>query len=252
MSPALRTARRAALALITLVILAVTTASFAESYRGLYLWASGHGLHGTWAAGWPLQLDAFIATGELALFVGLADRWRKRDRISAWAVTGFGLAASVAANVGHVTGHDLATRMTAAVPPLAAAASLAVGFGVLKKVVGAASQADTEPQPDAGHQVTAVQVANAGPESELSAGQVPELTAGPSAGTQSLSPRPRRTRQSRRTTKRQPAADREAAVLAIDAAEPGLSYAEIARRMGVDEASVRRYRKNLTPAIPNN
>lgn len=83
MSPALRTARHAALA-----ILAVTAASFAESYRGLYLWASGHGLHGTWAAGWPLQLDAFIAVGELALLVGLADRWRRRDRISAWAVTG--------------------------------------------------------------------------------------------------------------------------------------------------------------------
>jgi hypothetical protein len=144
-----------------LVILAVTAASFAESYRGLFIWASDHGLRGTWAAYWPLQLDAFIAVGELALFVGLADRWHRRDRISAWFVTGVGLAASVAANVGHVTDHDFATRLTAAVPPLAAAASLAVGFGVLKRVVAVtdtgrdrasepASPADTEPR-SAGH-----------------------------------------------------------------------------------------------------
>ena len=97
MSPVLRIARLAALVLITLVILAVTASSFAESYGGLLDWAYSHGLHGRWAIWWPVQLDAFIAVGELALFVGLADRWQKRDRISAWVVTGIGLAASVAA-----------------------------------------------------------------------------------------------------------------------------------------------------------
>jgi hypothetical protein len=47
---------------------------------------------------------------------------------------------SVAGNVGHVTGHSLADRATAAVPPLAAAAALAVGLGVLKRVVEAHHQ----------------------------------------------------------------------------------------------------------------
>ncbi len=42
---------------------------------------------------------------------------------------------SVAGNVGHVLGHSGADRVTAAVPPLAAAAALAVGLGVLKRVV---------------------------------------------------------------------------------------------------------------------
>jgi len=42
---------------------------------------------------------------------------------------------SVAGNVGHVTGHSLTARATAAVPPLAAASALAVGLGVLKRVV---------------------------------------------------------------------------------------------------------------------
>jgi Protein of unknown function (DUF2637) len=84
---------------------------------------------------WPLQVDVFIAVGELALFVALADRWAPRSRLAAWAVTACGLAVSVAGNVGHVTGHSLTTRATAAVPPLAAAAALTVGLGALKRVV---------------------------------------------------------------------------------------------------------------------
>jgi len=132
----LRMPRRAALAGITVLVAAASVVSFAESYRGLYDWASEHGLAGPWAVIWPLQVDVFIAVGELALFVALADAWPRRSRSGAWAVTLAGLAVSVAGNVGHVTSHGLASRATAAVPPLAAAAALAVGLGVLKRVVG--------------------------------------------------------------------------------------------------------------------
>jgi hypothetical protein len=93
-------------------------------------------LHGFWAVAWPLQIDTFIGVGELALFVALADSWPARSRAAAWGVTVLGLAVSVAGNVGHVQVHSLASRATAAVPPLAAAAALAVGLGVLKRVVG--------------------------------------------------------------------------------------------------------------------
>ena len=127
--------RGIALALIAALVAVASLVSFAESYRGLYLWAHRHGLSGLWAAIWPLQVDVFIAVGELALFVALADRWAPRSRMAAWAVTLTGLAVSVAGNVGHVTGHSLAVRATAAVPPVAAASALAVGLGVLKRVV---------------------------------------------------------------------------------------------------------------------
>jgi hypothetical protein len=60
------------------LVAAASIVSFAESYCGLYLWASHHGLHGVWAVAWPLQVDVFIAVGELALFVALADRWPPR------------------------------------------------------------------------------------------------------------------------------------------------------------------------------
>jgi hypothetical protein len=73
--------------------------------------------------------------GELALFVALVDRWPARSRVPAWTVTLIGLAVSVAGNIGHVHGHDVLIRATAAVPPLAAASALAVGLGVLKRVV---------------------------------------------------------------------------------------------------------------------
>jgi len=128
--------RKAALAAITLLVAAASFTSFAESYRALLDWASRHGLHGIWAVAWPLQVDTFIAVGELALFVALADSWAVRSRAAAWTVTVLGLMVSIAGNVGHVAARDIASRATAAVPPLAAAAALAVGLGVLKRVVG--------------------------------------------------------------------------------------------------------------------
>lgn len=131
----LRIFRAAALAAIAAVITAASSASFAESYRGLWLWARHHGLSGFWAAVFPLQVDAFIVTGELTLFVAMTDQWRKRDRAGAWAVALLGLAVSVAGNVGHVAAHDLQSRGTAAVPPLAAFVALWVGLGVLKRVI---------------------------------------------------------------------------------------------------------------------
>jgi hypothetical protein len=133
MTGILRVPRRAALTAIAVLVAVASAASFAESYRGLYDWSRGHGLSGLWAVIWPLQVDVFIAVGELALFVALADGWQRRSRIGAWTVTLAGLAVSVAGNVGHVGGHSLTSRATAAVPPLAAAAALAVGLGVLKR-----------------------------------------------------------------------------------------------------------------------
>ena len=135
MTGVLRVPRSAALAAIAVLVAGASLVSFAESYRGLYLWAHGHGLAGLWAVAWPLQVDTFIAVGELALFVALADRWAARSRFAAWAVTLGGLVVSVAGNVGHVAAGSLTARGTAAVPPLAAAAALAVGLGVLKRVV---------------------------------------------------------------------------------------------------------------------
>ncbi len=133
----LRTARAAALWGITVLVAASTLVAFGESYRALYLWARRHGLSGVWAYFWPLQVDTFLAVGELALVVALADRWPPRSRAAAWTVTVAGLAVSVAGNVGHVAGHSITSRATAAIPPLAAAAALAVGLGVLKRVTAA-------------------------------------------------------------------------------------------------------------------
>jgi len=145
----LRGPRLAALAAIAVLVATASGAAFAESYRGLYEWALHHGLSGFWAAAFPLQVDVFIAVGELALFVALIDGWRKRDRAGAWLVTILGLAVSVAGNVGHVATHRLTDRGTAAVPPLAAAAALAVGLGVLKRVVARrANPGAPEPPPD--------------------------------------------------------------------------------------------------------
>jgi hypothetical protein len=135
MNDILRGPRRAALVVISCLVAASTLVAFGESYRALYLWASRHGVPGGWALVWPAMVDTFVCVGELALFVALTDRWVPRSRLFAWSVTLTGLTVSVAANIGHVASHALTSRATAAVPPVAAAAALAVGLGVLKRVV---------------------------------------------------------------------------------------------------------------------
>lgn len=145
MTGILRGPRRVALFLIGLVMSAATAVALAQSYRGLYDWAHRHGVPGGWAAAWPLQVDTFLVVGELALFVALVDRWPARARVPAWLVTLGGLAVSVAGNVGHVASHSALVRATAAVPPLAAALALAVGLGVLKRVVASHHKATPGP-----------------------------------------------------------------------------------------------------------
>src|SRR5713101_964424 len=108
MTDTLRIPRLAALVATAVLVASASAVSFAESYRGLFLWAHEHGLSGPWAAIWPLQVDVFIAVGELALFVALVDGWERRSRTGAWLVTLTGLGVSVAGNVGHVASHVLA------------------------------------------------------------------------------------------------------------------------------------------------
>jgi len=152
-SGVLRGARALALAAIALLVAAASVASFMESYRALYDWAHGHGLSVRWSAVWPLQIDTFIAVGELALFIALVDGWQRRARVLPWVVTLAGLAVSVAGNVGHVSwAAPVADKATAAVPPLAAAAALAVGLGVLKRVVEHRRPASGEPVAQIAHE----------------------------------------------------------------------------------------------------
>ncbi len=165
--------RKAALIAIGLLVAAASLVSFAESYRALLDWASHHGLHSGWAVPWPVQLDTFIAVGELALFVAMADRWPGRSRAFAWTVVIAGLGASVAGNVGHIAGHDLASKMTAAVPPLAAAAALTVGLGVLKRVVAAPGGSAVKP-PETGSSALPVLNGHAHQAAELFAAELAE------------------------------------------------------------------------------
>jgi hypothetical protein len=83
--------RKAALAAIMLLVASASFTSSADSYRALLDWATRHGLHGAWALAWPQQVDTFIAVGELALFVALADSWSVRSRDAVRTVTVVGL-----------------------------------------------------------------------------------------------------------------------------------------------------------------
>ncbi len=133
------------------IVIAATIAAFSESYRALILWALHHKLAGAWGVIFPAQVDTFILAGELAVFLAICRRWSYRSRVAAWLVTAGGLAASVAWNVGHVSGGDWQSRVTAAVPPLAASVALGVGLGVLKRVIqgDGTAAAGAQPEPEA-------------------------------------------------------------------------------------------------------
>jgi hypothetical protein len=140
--------RHAALCVIAAAVGIASLVSFAESFRALYLWAHGHQVPGIFAGTWPLMIDTFLAVGELALFVALVDGWSWRARTLPWGAVAGGLAASIAANVGHATGHDWTVRATAAIPPLAAVAALGIGLGIVKRVAGRVDQPPAGHEPD--------------------------------------------------------------------------------------------------------
>jgi hypothetical protein len=143
--------RRYALYAVSALVATSTAVAFGESYRALYLWAVHHDVPPGWAFIWPVMVDVFVAVGELALFVGLIDRWAPRHRAWAWTVVFGGLAVSVAGNVGHVGSAQWTDRLTAAVPPVAAFVALTVGLGILKRVVELAhakTAPAVEPGPD--------------------------------------------------------------------------------------------------------
>jgi hypothetical protein len=125
----------AALWALGLIVLAASVTAFAESYNGLRKWAEQHRVTGIWADIWPLQVDAFIAAGELTLLLSALYMWPFRVRILAWTVSLTGLAVSVVCNAGHV-GHraSVADHLTAALPPVAAIAGLVIALSVIKQV----------------------------------------------------------------------------------------------------------------------
>jgi len=135
-------------ALYTLAGLTVVAdlGAFAESANGVYHWGLLRGMTPWRAIFLPGFVDVFIAIGELGLFTLMFWGHRWWHRLGAWLVTLTGLAASVAANMGDVWGSPWATRITYAVPPVAAAAALYVGLSVLKRIIAVRRQ-QTEQTP---------------------------------------------------------------------------------------------------------
>ena len=128
----LRGARWLALAAIAALVAAASLVSFAESYRALYEWAHEHGLSVHWSAVWPLQIDVFIAVGELACSSPSSIGWQRRSRVLPWVVDLAAWPCRWRATSAMSAGlAPVADKATAAVPPLAAAAALAVGLGCL-------------------------------------------------------------------------------------------------------------------------
>jgi hypothetical protein len=194
----------------------------------------------------------------------MVDNLPLHHRLSAWLVTALGLAGSVAANVGHVPTHDLATRATAAVPPLAAATSLWVGMGVLKRVVSGietasikvdTAMADEPPEPERNPAIQpdkpdAIKVETAFYEmaarpsasdrvgdTRVSKGGGQESANNSHGGGQIRS-------QRRRPTARTATSARER-VKRVLTANPGLSIAEVVSRAGASERTITRARQDL-------
>lgn len=149
-----RIAHLAAIALMAAGVLVATGVGFAQSWAGLYDWATDHGLEGWKAKSFPAMVDLFILIGELGLFALTLEGHRLTKQGMAWvdlalpgsiATAGWGV--SLAFNVGHVD-HELSDQITAAVPPIASMLGLLVLLRTLHRLVGRAGDRDTGHVPE--------------------------------------------------------------------------------------------------------
>jgi len=140
--PRIRAAALYALGALTVL---ADAGAFAESANGVFRWGVARGMPLWRALLLPGFVDVFIAVGELSLFALMFYGHRWWHRAGAWVITITGLAASVAANAGSVWPAGWATRVTYAVPPVAAAAALYVGLGLLKRIIAIARQGAAPP-----------------------------------------------------------------------------------------------------------
>jgi Protein of unknown function (DUF2637) len=117
------------------IMFAVNAGALFQSYRALLDFASHTVSWPLWSA-WmfPLFIDSFIVCGELQLYTARARSEAWMAWAFGWLLFAAGLAASVAGNIAHA-GPDasLTVRLVAAVPPLAAAASLGVVLGLVRR-----------------------------------------------------------------------------------------------------------------------
>jgi hypothetical protein len=131
--------RKIAITVLVVIVTGAMLDSFIESFHGLYLWATGHRVHGYFAYTWPLMIDSFLLSGEIILLTSAIGSGTKKTRSLGWFMTLGGLAASVMANGGQVGAHAALTdHATGAVPPLAAFASMVAAISLIKQTVTAA------------------------------------------------------------------------------------------------------------------
>lgn len=135
-------ARAVTIALMGALVVAVTADGFAQSYAGLLGWAHEHGLSGWKADSFPFLSDAFVAVGELGLFLLALDGHRLTRKALAWVdlalpagTAAVGWTVSLVFNVGRIQHGDLADRVTAAVPPVAAMVGLVILLRTLHRYV---------------------------------------------------------------------------------------------------------------------
>ena len=152
------------------------------------------------------------------------------------------LTVSTMGNIGHAASAGLTTRATAAVPPLAAAAALAVGLGVLKRVARRAAPEDAGAAGFGAPALPAVPAPDALPAPVPTGADVALSGVAPDDATVFGQPdMPDATRQRRRTQ-----ADIEAEALAALLRQPRISGAELGRSVGVSGRTGQRLLTRLT------
>jgi Protein of unknown function (DUF2637) len=117
------------------VMLAVNAGALFQSYRALFDFASHQAHWPLWTA-WlfPLFIDSFLVCGELQLYTAHARREGSPAWAYGWSLFLAGLGASLAGNIAHAgMNAPPSVVLAAAVPPLAAAASLGVVLGLVKR-----------------------------------------------------------------------------------------------------------------------
>jgi hypothetical protein len=258
--------------------LVAAVAGFA-SYLHITKVAHEAGEHGAVAAVLPLSIDGLILVGTLAMLEDKRDG--RRPRLSARIAVGFGVVATLAANIASAA-DTMTARLVAAVPPIAFLIAVEVLSRRGRKVEGVATTdapalisdegthtagtpalASTEGSND----FRTAELSACGPESDLDRrDDGPDSDAGepvpdPWRYATPIGPEPLRepvreplsepvaepVRPRRRVARSLTAAER---VMAAHEKEPGATHERIAKLAGVSVSSVKRHRVTGSPSVP--
>ncbi len=247
------TADRAIRFLTALIVVALGAAAAIVSYSHALVVATANGQHGWTATLTPLTIDGLVLVAGLVLLDGARRGQTSASLVLAYVTLGLGIAATLAVNVLYGIGHGPTGAVVAGWPAVALVLSTELLMGMIRRgqrpttpgmapgVEGEATLDVAPSQGDTSHDTASGSVSHEGdmPPGDAEAGEVP-------SGSVTPLPTADQDADSEPLPSGGVVSDAERA-LALLADDPGITGAELGRRLGLSARQGQRLLASLRP-----